>query len=109
MSSLLAHTGGVGNTGEGGAHKFKEDVQRVRDRLHSINARTINPRSPFIRAWDFVTLSALLFTAFVTPFEVRAPPCSRTATAPTFPSHRPPPRAPTAAPAPARSSPPVLL
>ena len=32
--------------------------------------RTINPQSKFMRYWDQIVVLALLFTAFVTPFEV---------------------------------------
>ena len=33
----------------------------------------IDPRGSFTGTWDFVVVTALLFTCFVTPFEVRRP------------------------------------
>ena len=49
---------------------FGHDVETIRKRLSNINKRTIDPRSTFVKYWDILTMSALGFTAFVTPFEV---------------------------------------
>ena len=49
---------------------FTHDVESIRKRLSDINKRTIDPRSKFVKYWDILTVSALGFTAFVTPFEV---------------------------------------
>lgn len=49
---------------------FAHDVESIRKRLKDINKRTIDPRSTFVKYWDILTVSALAFTAFVTPFEV---------------------------------------
>ena len=49
---------------------FKRDVVAVRNRIATFSRRTIDPRSRFVKAWDLITICALLFTAFVTPFEV---------------------------------------
>ena len=49
---------------------FTHDVESIRKRLRDINKRTIDPRSKFVKYWDICTVSALGFTAFVTPFEV---------------------------------------
>lgn len=49
---------------------FGNGVEATRKRLHDISRRTVNPRSPFVRMWDSVTVIALLYVAFVTPFEV---------------------------------------
>jgi hypothetical protein len=49
---------------------FGHDVTVIRKRLKDINKRTIDPRSTFVKYWDMLTVSALGFTAFVTPFEV---------------------------------------
>jgi hypothetical protein len=45
-------------------------VHTVRARINSISHRTLDPRSRFIRMWDMITIFALAYTAFVTPFEV---------------------------------------
>ena len=67
VSNLLAFTGpGQVNDKE----QFKKEVLQTRVRLRTISRRTINPRSRFLRTWDSITVLALLFTAFVTPFEV---------------------------------------
>ena len=50
--------------------RFIADVEATRKRLRDLNRRTIDPRSQFVRIWDGVTVIALIFTAFVTPFEV---------------------------------------
>ena len=49
---------------------FSGAVKATRKRLNEISRRTINPRSRAIRVWDTLTVLALLYTAFVTPFEV---------------------------------------
>ena len=41
--------------------------------LAKMQRLTINPLSPRLRYWDACIVTALLYTAFVTPFEVRAP------------------------------------
>ena len=50
--------------------QFRQEVVAVRHRLKTISRRTINPRSRFVRTWDLLMVSALVFTALVTPFEV---------------------------------------
>jgi hypothetical protein len=67
VSNLLAFTG-PGQVGD--KEQFKKEVLQTRERLRTISMRTINPRSLFLRTWDSITVLALLFTAFVTPFEV---------------------------------------
>ena len=59
--------------GGGGLHpngEFKQEVAVNRARIHNLNRLTINPRSKFMRVWDVITIIALIFTTFVTPFEV---------------------------------------
>ena len=50
--------------------KFFDDVQATRARINNVSRTTLNPRSTFIQLWDLLTLSALIFTALVTPFEL---------------------------------------
>ena len=50
--------------------KFRQQTEDIRRRLRSMERRTINPQSKFMRYWDQIVVLALLFTAFVTPFEV---------------------------------------
>ena len=50
--------------------RYHMEVAQTRARLRSISRRTIDPRSKFVRVWDVVMISALAFTAFVTPFHV---------------------------------------
>lgn len=50
--------------------QFAAEVAVVRKRIRSLARSTIDPRSRFVRIWDMITMSALLFTAFVTPFHV---------------------------------------
>ena len=50
--------------------RFQEESAQIRRRLKTISRSTIDPRSRFIRMWDVVTMLALVFTAFVTPFHV---------------------------------------
>ncbi len=52
------------------ASTLRKDVARLNARLSRANAFLLNPRSPMMQRWDFVTLSALFFTATVTPYEV---------------------------------------
>ena len=49
---------------------FKNEVLSVRARLRSSGRATINPRSRFTKIWDIFLVSALIWTTFVTPFEV---------------------------------------
>jgi len=64
----LISISGIKNQGD--AESFKREVAAVRQQLANLNKFTFNPRSRFMRSWDLVTVCALLFTAFVTPFEV---------------------------------------
>ena len=80
VSNLLAFTGPGQITD---LESFKRDVQNTRHRIHNISRRTLDPRSRFVRAWDLITVMALLFTTFVTPFEVAffdATACARSIT-----------------------------
>ena len=69
VSNLLTFVGGK-NAANVRPQNFGEDVGRTRKRLKDISRRTIDPRSRFVRIWDALTVIALMFTAFVTPFEV---------------------------------------
>ena len=74
VSSLLSFAG-ARTLGDGRAsltekQKFAGEVEVIRKRLKNISRKTLNPRSRFVRTWDMVTIAALMFTAFVTPFEV---------------------------------------
>ena len=68
VNNLLTMEAGVAQVKPASA--FKSDVEKIRKRIQTIDRRVINPRSLFIRVWDLITVAALLFTAFVTPFEV---------------------------------------
>ena len=48
-----------------------EDGARLAKRLRRLNRCLINPRWKAMQYWDFVTIFGLLFTMFVTPYEVR--------------------------------------
>jgi len=49
---------------------FRTDHERLKRRLQKANAMLLNPRSKMMQYWDMCTLSALFFTATVTPYEV---------------------------------------
>ena len=49
---------------------FKAQVIAVRQKFAKMRRTTINPLSKQLLYWDGVTSMALLFTAFVTPFEI---------------------------------------
>jgi len=49
---------------------LKRDVNILHERLSKIGRGLLNPRSQMMQYWDFATLSALFFTATVTPYEV---------------------------------------
>ena len=49
---------------------MRKDVKRLNRRLRRGTACLLNPRSNMMQRWDFCTLSALFFTATVTPYEV---------------------------------------
>lgn len=68
VNNLLTFIGG--DSGAKRDQDFSHDVERTRKRLRDISRRTIDPRSRFVRIWDAITVLALAFTAFVTPFEV---------------------------------------
>ena len=50
--------------------EFHLEVQQNRRRIRSISRRTLSPHSKVVRMWDGITALALVFTAFITPFEV---------------------------------------
>uniref|UniRef100_A0A7S2CQW0 Ion transport domain-containing protein n=1 Tax=Haptolina brevifila TaxID=156173 RepID=A0A7S2CQW0_9EUKA len=49
---------------------LRKDVDLLNSRLHSTNALLLNPNGKRMQYWDLCTLSALAFTATVTPYEV---------------------------------------
>ena len=58
---------------------FVEHVRRVRLQLSQMSRWTLNPHSRFVRYWDFVILTALMITVFITPWEVSFLPPTRVA------------------------------
>ena len=49
---------------------FKRAHDKVKRQIERMGRTTISPQSKFLKYWDVVTLFALLWTAFITPFEV---------------------------------------
>ena len=47
-----------------------QDVEILKGRLKQMGKGLLDPRSKLMQNWDFFTLSALFFTATVTPYEV---------------------------------------
>lgn len=50
--------------------EFKAATQQIRKQLAHMRRGTLDPHSKFLKLWDVVTMLALTFTIFVTPFEV---------------------------------------
>ena len=50
--------------------RYVAEVDRMRERLRVSRRFLLDPRGVFIQYWDLATSIALIFTAFVTPFEV---------------------------------------
>ena len=67
-----ANSGGGGGEAIGLPDKLtmQGDVERLNNRLRRMNAGLLNPRGKIMQYWDFFTLSALFYTATVTPYEV---------------------------------------
>ena len=51
-------------------NQLKADVDKLARRMKAMNRGLIDLNGKFIQYWDFFTISALLFTLFVTPVEV---------------------------------------
>ena len=49
---------------------MRRDLKKVRARLRASGRWLLNPDGSFLRIWDTFTLSALIFTMFVTPYEI---------------------------------------
>jgi len=49
---------------------LKRDRETLQKRMVRMKRGLVNPRSNFMQRWDIATLSALFFTATITPFEV---------------------------------------
>ena len=49
---------------------FRRDVDKLRKHLRDQRRGLLNPRGRFVQYWDMVTCFALMFTLFVTPYEV---------------------------------------
>ena len=64
VNGLLAFSSGLMG------RDFKKEVANNRRRIRSISGRTLSPHSRLVRIWDLLVVLALVFTAFVTPFEV---------------------------------------
>lgn len=71
VNSLLSFKSQAGESLVGDIEVFRKEVMNNRARIRTISKSTIDPRSRFVRVWDGITICALLFTASVTPFEVR--------------------------------------
>jgi hypothetical protein len=50
--------------------EFQRDVVRLQYRLKMMYSHLLKPTGVFAQYWDLTTTIALLFTTFVTPFEV---------------------------------------
>ena len=50
--------------------EFASQSNRIRKQLKAMEACTLNPYGKFMQRWDQLTMFALIFVAFVTPFEV---------------------------------------
>jgi hypothetical protein len=50
--------------------EFVTAVGSTKEALKRLNRGLLRPRSTFVQTWDMVTASGLLYTLFVTPFEV---------------------------------------
>ena len=50
--------------------EFEDDIQRLRKRLADQKRGLLDPRGTFVQCWDMVTTVSLVYTMFVTPFEV---------------------------------------
>ena len=50
--------------------QFTGDAKALRQRLALMNWGLLDPRSKFVQYWDICSMVFLLYTAFVTPFEV---------------------------------------
>jgi hypothetical protein len=55
---------------QGEKEEFAQDVIRLKTRYTQDNRGFLNPRSARMQRWDLTTGACMLFTAFVTPFEV---------------------------------------
>eukprot|EP00966_Prymnesium_polylepis_P209738 4857884-Prymnesium_polylepis.1 len=53
-----------------GRNEFHAESNALRARLFEMNRGLIHPNSRQMSYWDVVTMLALVFTAFVTPFEI---------------------------------------
>ena len=60
---------GSANAGLPDAQTLRGDVKKLQDRLKNMDKNLLNPSSRLMQVWDFCTLSALAFTATVTPYE----------------------------------------
>ena len=49
---------------------YLADVNYVRHRLRTMYSNLVHPYGLFMQRWDVAMTSVLLFTTFVTPFEV---------------------------------------
>lgn len=50
--------------------QFQQDTQLMNARLGNMYSYLLNPNSQFVQYWDLTTSVCLVFTTFVTPFEV---------------------------------------
>lgn len=76
FQASLAALGGQGTLTKDGrpmeeqVSEFVAAVNKTKDSLHRLNRGLLKPKGTFVQTWDMVTASGLLFTMFVTPFEV---------------------------------------
>ena len=49
---------------------FEQDIARLKTRLRNQSRGLLDPKGDFVQYWDMVTAGALMFTMFVTPYEV---------------------------------------
>ena len=76
VNNLLSYQTLKTRLGQSSTHRERErrtffaDVERTRRQLRTMHRFILDPNSRFIRRWDFVTLTALMITIFITPWEV---------------------------------------
>ena len=50
--------------------EYRRAHAKVKRQIHQMGRTTISPQSKFLSRWDLATAVAMLWTAFVTPFQI---------------------------------------
>lgn len=70
MESMFGAESGTSGAPDLSREAFAKDAQKLNARFKAMNKGLVDPTSKFMSYWDLAIMASMLFTVFVTPFEL---------------------------------------